>query len=46
MEKTLLRIERKNNDAIIVYEWTLLKSALYSQKIVRNSPHSYSLLPT
>jgi len=46
MEKTLSMIERKSNDVITVYEWTLLKSALYSQKIVRNSPHSYSLLPT
>ena len=34
MEKTLSMIEWKSNDAITVYEWTLLKSALYSQKIV------------
>jgi len=46
MEKTLSMIERKSNDAITVYEWTLLKSALHSQKIVCNSQHSYSLLPT
>jgi len=46
MEKTLSMIEWKSNDAITVYEQTLLKSALCSQNIVRNSPHSYSLLPT
>ena len=46
MEKTLWMMEWKSNDAIIVYERTLLKSGLYSHNIVRNSPHSYSLLST
>ena len=46
MQKTLSMIEWKSNDANTVYERTLLKSALCSQNIVRNSPHSYSLLRT
>jgi len=46
MEKTLSMIEWKSNDANTVYEWTLFKSALCNQNIMRNSPHSYLLLRT
>jgi len=46
MERTLSVSEWMMNDPNTKFKLTILKSATFENKVWRNSPHTYDLLPT